>query len=236
MTRGETIEAGIHDILAERLEEREGWYVPRSENVSLTRGAVVIEGAFLYADLAGSAAIAAACPWQTTARILRAYLAAATRLMRMHGGEVRSFDGDRAMAVFAGAEACQRAVRCALEIQHITDEVLAPAAQQRFSSIRNNGVDIRQACGVDVGVVRAVRTGIRNNNDLIWVGRPASLAAKLSDLRAYPYCTFITSAVHDHLCDDLLCFPDGSSLWERRQFTFAAGVERIYRSDALRRC
>lgn len=236
MRRAETIEASIHDILAEPLEARPGWFVPRSADVSLARGAVVIEGAFLYADLAGSAAIAAACPWATTARILRAYLTAATRLMRMHGGEVRSFDGDRAMAVFAGDEACSRAVRCALEIQYVTDEVLAPAARQRFSSVRRAGVEIRQACGVDVGVVRAVRTGIRNNNDLIWVGRAASLAAKLSDLRAYPYCTFITAAVHDQLWEDLLEHLDGANLWERRQFAFAGGVQQIYRSDAVKPC
>jgi hypothetical protein len=38
------------------------------------------------------------------------------------------------------------------------------------------------------------RAGIRNNNDLVWIGRAPSLAAKLSDIREPRYSVYINEA------------------------------------------
>jgi class 3 adenylate cyclase len=43
---------------------------------------VKLDAVFLYADLAGSSRLARVCQWQTTAKIIRAYLDVATRLIR----------------------------------------------------------------------------------------------------------------------------------------------------------
>ena len=71
--------------------QREGRVVPASPDVTLRDGAVKIEAAFLYTDLAKSAVLSRVCPWTTTAKIIRAFLDASTRLIIKHGGYIRKF-------------------------------------------------------------------------------------------------------------------------------------------------
>ena len=220
----------VDGILGTSFDEREGKKIPASEDVALSNGAVKLEAAFLYADLAGSGLIAKACPWDTTAKILRAYLDCAVRIIRAHGGEIRSFDGDRVMGIFIGDSKRSSAVRAALKIQWATEYIIQQKATERFASVRNSDVKIRQACGIDVGICRAVRAGIRNNNDLIWIGRPPSFAAKLSDLREHPYCTFISSDVYNSLAGDVT-YSNTVNMWEKRAFEFAGVKETVYRSN-----
>jgi class 3 adenylate cyclase len=88
------------------------------------------DAAFLYADLAGSSNIAKHCAWSTAAKIIRAYLECATRLMRAYGGHVRSFDGDRVMAVFIGDTKCSDATNCAREIHWVTSKIVQRKAHE----------------------------------------------------------------------------------------------------------
>src|SRR5690349_19350451 len=90
----------IEDILSTKWDVTETKDVPESSGIVLKNGAKKLSAAFLHADLAGSSALAQICPWETTAKIIRAYLDAAVRLIRAWGGHVRSFDGDRVMGVF----------------------------------------------------------------------------------------------------------------------------------------
>lgn len=220
----------VDGIFGNSFEERDGQKVPLSEDVALSNGAVKLDAAFLYADLAGSGLIAKVCPWDTTAKIIRAYLDCAVRIVRANDGEIRSFDGDRVMGVFIGNSKRSNAVRAALKIQWATENLIQKKATEKFASVKNNDVKIRQACGIDVGVTRAVRAGIRNNNDLIWIGRPPSFAAKLSDNREYPYCTFISDDVYKSLADDAR-YSKGVNMWEARAQLFAGMKETVYRSN-----
>lgn len=230
----EDLSDNVDDIFGTKFDVREGRKVPSSSDVILTNGAVKIEAAFLYADLAGSGVIAEKCPWDTTAKILRAYLSCATRLIRAYGGEIRSFDGDRVMGVFMGDSKCSDATDCAREIFWTTENIIQVKATKNFASVRNNDVKIRQACGIDLGTVHAVRAGIRNNNDLIWVGKAPSLAAKLSDVREFPYCTFISSRIHARLKASAKT-PDGKIIWEGRSIGYAGKQESIYRSSWMKK-
>ena len=223
----------VDDILGEPLDERDGRVVPSTENVA-DKQAVRLNATFLYADLAASAKLAQACPWGTTARLIRAFLACATRLIRAYGGEIRSFDGDRVMGVFIGDWKNTYATRCAREIFYATDQIIAPKASAKFKSISDNGIKLKCCVGVDVGDSRAVRAGIRSNNDLIWIGRPPSMAAKLSDLRAYPYCVFIHSDVHKALGESEKTV-QSQEIWEKRNFEFAGETHTIYRTNYYRR-
>ena len=230
MALKDDLTSAVDGILGKKFEERDGKVIPTSDDVALSNGAVKLEAAFLYADLAGSGRIAQVCPWDTTAKIIRAYLDCAVRIIRSHGGEIRSFDGDRVMGVFIGDLKRTYAVKSALKIQWATRHLIEPEARKRFASVKNNDVKIQQACGVDVGFVRAVRAGIRNNNDLIWIGRPASFSAKLSDVREYPYCTFISEEVYNGLLDEAKV-SDGRNMWEKRVKKFAGSDEVCYRSE-----
>lgn len=211
--------------------EREGRVVPTTEDVALKDGAVKIDATFLYADLAGSAKLSSVCPWSTTAKIIRAFLDCSTRLIVKHGGEIRSFDGDRVMGVFIGDAKNSNAASCGREIHWAVRKIISPKARAKFDSVKNNDIEIRSCSGVDTGEVRAVRSGIRNNNDLIWIGKAASFAAKLSDVRDTGYQTYISSRVYNKLNDQAKLCRDGNNAWSTDTFSFAGRTETVYKSN-----
>lgn len=229
----DTLTQSIETILDTSWDVRNGTVIPESEDVSLKNGAVKIEATFLYADLAGSSLLASICPWGTTAKIIRAYLDTCVRSIKVFGGEIRSFDGDRVMGVFKGETQNTNATYCAREIDWMVEKVLNPKAKAKFDSIKNNNIHIKHCIGIDVGETVAVRAGIRNNNDLIWIGRAPSLAAKLSDIREYPYNVYITKAVYNKIAQDAKIV-NGNNIWESRSFTFAGKAEEVYRTEYMK--
>lgn len=212
-------------------DEREGRVVPTTTDVALKNGAVKIDATFLYTDLAGSAKLSSACPWSTTAKIIRAFLDCSTRLIVKHGGEIRSFDGDRVMGVFIGNSKNSNAAICGREIHWTVRKIIDPKAREKFDSIKNNGIEIRNCSGIDTGEVRAVRSGIRDNNDLIWIGKAASFSAKLSDVRDTGYHTYISSRVYNMLSDQAKKDDDGKDAWSSTTFSFAGTSETVYKTN-----
>lgn len=221
----------VDTLFGTTFEERDGRVVPSTDDVALKNGAVKIDATFLYADLAGSAALTRTCPWSTTAKIIRAFLDCSTRLIIKHGGKIRSFDGDRVMGVFMGNGKNSAASICGREIHWAVRKIIHPSAVAQFQSVRNAGLEIRACSGIDVGEVRAVRSGIRDNNDLIWIGKAASFSAKLSDIRDVGYQTYISSRVHAALSNSAKFDAKGKSLWTSANFDFAGEIETVYKSN-----
>lgn len=211
--------------------ERDGRVVPATSDVSGGQ-AVKIEATFVYADLAGSSDLAKHCPWSTTAEIIRAFLECSTRLMRAYKAEIKSFDGDRVMGVFHGNSKNTDAVRCAREIFYTVENIIGPMATEKYKSVKNAGIKVKCGVGVDTGIARAVRAGIRDNNDLIWVGTPPSFAAKLSDIRSYPYSVHISDAVFKNMSDTVK-LNAGKSVWEPVDVVFAGDTKRVHRTKWL---
>jgi adenylate cyclase len=224
----------VEKIFDTEFQSRDGSVVPETKDVALKDGAVKLEATFLYADLAGSSRLAKLCPWTTTAKIIRAYLECATRLIRKHDGEIRSFDGDRVMGVFIGDDKETEASYAAREIFYTVEKIIDPKAHEKFKSVRENGIRIRNCVGLDSGIARAVRAGIRSSNDLIWIGRAPSLAAKLSDIRAYPHSVYASPAVHRKLADEAK-FADGKSFWSKDSVDYVGAAESVYRTKRLKK-
>jgi adenylate cyclase len=222
----DTLSTAVDNVFSTSLTERNGTVVPTTDSVTNSQ-AVKLDATFLYADLAGSAMLSRVCPWQTTAKIMRAYLDCTTRLIKVWGGEIRSFDGDRVMGLFVGDLKNTHATNCAREIFYTVENILGPKATKKFDSIRNNDIKLKNGIGIDTGEARAVRAGIRNSNDLIWIGRAPSLAAKLSDLRNYPYCVYISEASYKKL-PDTSKLVDGKNIWVEKTFTFAGESHKVY--------
>jgi adenylate cyclase len=232
MTVQDDLKANVKDIFDTKFDVRDGTVVPEAEDVTLKNGAVKLKATFLYADLAGSSRIATVCPWDTTAKIIRAYLDCASRIIRKRGGHIRSFDGDRVMGVFIGSSPNTDATKCAREIFWTTENIIEPMAKENFQSVRNNNVQITQSIGVACGETRAVRAGIRASNDLIWIGKAPSFAAKLSDIRNWPYCVHLSKESYDAM-GDLEKIHNGQHLWEYLQHNFAGGSETSYRTKYM---
>jgi len=216
-------------IVRARWQRRDGAVVPETEKVGLGNEGVDLKATFLYADLADSTELA--IQNQTiAAEVFKAYLMGTTRIIRSLGGEIRSFDGDRVMGVFIEGAKNAAAAEAALKISYFFRKILQPAFTSFYTSAN---LSLQQTVGVDTSNVMAVRSGIRNNNDLVWVGRAPNVAAKLSAIRE-GYDSYITKDVFDAMLDTSKYAGDPKRLmWEPR--TWAAGkpygVETVHRSN-----
>lgn len=90
-----SIESSVSEIFSATWNITNGIKVPKTEDVVLKNGGRLVDATYLYADLAGSSKMADSLFKETTAKIIRAYINSASRILRHQGGEIRSFDGDR---------------------------------------------------------------------------------------------------------------------------------------------
>jgi class 3 adenylate cyclase len=212
---------------------RDGVVVPEGESLGLGNDAINLEATFLYADLHDSTSLAT-YHQQVAAEVFKAYLMGTTRIIRSLGGEVRSFDGDRVMGVFIGSLKNTNAAEAGLKINYFATQILAPSFDQFYKRDFPLGLSLNQTVGIDTGKVMVVRSGIRNNNDLVWVGRAPNIAAKLSSIRESGYSTYITKSVFDVLADSSKNGGDPKRLmWESRSWDDGKefGVGDVYSSS-----
>jgi class 3 adenylate cyclase len=83
--------------------------------------------------------------------------------------------------------------------------------------------------GIDTSKLFAARIGVRNDNDIVWVGRAANYAAKLSAIDN-PDTVYITADVFDKLNDGSKYDNDGKAMWQARRWS-AMNDMSIYRSS-----
>jgi adenylate cyclase len=225
----EDVEGDVGGVLKDAWNIRDGQVVPTTDTVVLAGGGVKLSATFLYADLADSTKLAM---WdrRVTARVCKAFLAVSSRLIKASGGEVRSFDGDRVMGVFVGSTKNTSAIKCGLKINYVFGKVLKPRFDAKYEALRNGTHVLGHGTGIDTSEVLAVRGGVRNSNDLIWVGRAPNIAAKLCNLREPPFNTFISGTVYDAATDEAKTSSDGRPMWEERRWT-QGPIERVFRSS-----
>ena len=98
-----------------------------------------------------------------------------------------------------------------MKINFAVLNILNPA-QQGFYTKSN--FTMKHVVGVDTSDLFVAKTGVRGANDLVWVGRAANYAAKLSSLPdAYP--TYITKEdVYDVMIEDVKIANDSRAMWE----------------------
>lgn len=229
MALKEDLTADIDGVLSQTWDIRDGTTVPTSETVALAGGGVNLKATMLYADLADSTTLAM---WdrRVTARIYKAFLAASTRIIRASKGDIRSYDGDRVMGVFLGDYKNTNAAKAALQINWMFRNLLRPKFQAKYEKLRHGTFTLAHCTGIDSSDVLVVRAGIRNNNDLVWVGRAPNVAAKLCGIREDSYASYVSGSTYDALAKEAKTSADGRSMWEERKW-IGGPVERIFRSS-----
>lgn len=228
MALADDLSSDITKILNQEWSIRDGQVVPETADVALAGGGVKLSVAMLYADLADSTDLSM---WnrQVAAKVIKAFLAASTRLIRARNGYIRSFDGDRVMGVFLGDYKNTEAAKCALQINWMFLNVLKPKFEAKYEKLMDGTHKLAHCTGVDTSEVLVVRAGIGNNNDLVWVGRAPNVAAKLCGLREPPYNSYISGEAYNKLNDEAKISGD-KSMWEERKWTNGP-IDRIFRSS-----
>ena len=150
-----------------------GRVVPETDDVKKMKGgAVRIEAAILYADMAESTVLVSDFDARTAARVMKSFLYCSSRIIRDNGGEIRSFDGDRVMGIFIGNSKNSSAAKSALQIKYATDKIVRPKAETKYPTLKTRGFVISHASGVDRSDIFAVRAGMRDSNDLFGSAAP----------------------------------------------------------------
>ena len=220
----------INDIANGQWDTTNGQVVPESSNVGLGNKGVKLEATVLYSDLANSTALAMHSR-AIAAEVYKAFLACCSKIIRHRDGHIRSFDGDRVMGIFIGGSKNTNAAKAALNINHMYRKLLVPRFKQQYEVFQDGTLTLAHCAGVDTGAVLAARGGIRNNNDLIWLGRAPNVAAKLSTRRNPPYYSYLTANVFNNMGDEAK-YADGKPMWENRTWDeLPVGQRSIYRSS-----
>lgn len=190
-------------ILGGKWEPRDGRVVPDTESVSQDRhDAVKLDAVVLYADMVGSSSLIDNYPTHFATEMYKSFLYCAARVITSCGGEITAYDGDRVMAVFVGNVKNTSAAFCALKINHAVKMTINPLVAEYYKGhnfFAGKEYAIKHVVGIDSSQLYVAKTGIRGANDLVWVGRAANYAAKLSALRHEDYPAFLTKEVYDRL-------------------------------------
>lgn len=220
-------------IVYKDFDVRRGYTVPTTDNVKLSDGAVRVDATFMYSDMANSTKLAVDHSQEDAAKVVRAYLNTVTRVMQRRDGEIRSFDGDRVMAIFIGSDAASRAARAALELKWLIDNVVRPEVELWIDSVRESGWKLNHGTGIANSEAFIVRGGVRGSNDLVSIGDAPNIAAKLSELRDHR--TWITQKTWDAM-DYQSCFSGSGesikSMWSDPEYKWLGDRhEKVRHSD-----
>ncbi len=181
------------DILSTKWKIRDGLKVPEASDIGLYNDAVKLEATVLYADLKESTLMVNNLSVSIAAEIYKCYLKGCCEIIKNNDGVITSFDGDRVMAVYIGDAKNTNAVKTALNINYFVIKILNPELNKQHKEL---DYSVRQVVGIDTGELFVARTGIRGDNDLVWVGNAANLAAKMCSIRNINGSTFISENVY----------------------------------------
>ncbi len=219
------LEKEVGEIFATHWNYRDGQVVPEPPDIKLgDNDAVELDATVLYADMAGSTSLVDDYQAWFAANVYKTYLRCAAKIIASEGGKITAYDGDRVMAVFIGDLKNTTAARTALKINYARIHIVNDAIRARNFDL---AYEVQHSIGIDSSKLTVVRTGVRGANDLVWIGRAANYAAKLSSLP--PNYSYITPEAYARLRPEVKV-SNGRNMWESANAPILGGIQ-IYRSS-----
>lgn len=218
MTLKSDLTSEVRTVFGTVWSKRNGNVVPDDASVSLGNVGVNIDATVLYADLDGSTQLVDTSVGEFAAEIYKTYLHCTAKIIRNEGGSITAYDGDRIMAVYIGNSKNTDAVRTALKINYAVKNIINPAIANQYPQYSYR---VRQIVGIDASALLVAKTGVRGANDLVWVGRAANHAAKLSELSDGDNATWISKSIYDNMHVSVMNASNGigANMWTARTWT-----------------
>lgn len=226
MSFEDDLQKEVRSIFRTEWEVTDGRVIPSTDDISLGNKAKKIELAMLYADMAESTNLVDNYKPLYAAEIYKSFLYVCCKIIRRNGGELVSFDGDRILGAFVGDGKNSAAAKTALNIKWAITKIVQAEHDEYYE---DKGIKLNYCVGVDSCEHHVVRTGIRGSNDLLWVGKAANYAAKLTSHNWSPYHSIITSRVYGSLNDQSKYDGDGKNMWAQ-EYSDAIN-ETVYKSS-----
>jgi class 3 adenylate cyclase len=211
------LEREVAGIFVENWQLAKSTVIPDPASLKLSNDARYFERCtILYADLSGSTNLVNNFRWSFAGEIYKSFLTVSARIIRLYETTITSYDGDRIMAVFTGDAQTSNAAKCGLQINWAVLNIINPALKKQYSQ---TSYVVKQVVGIDTGEVRAARIGVRGDNDLVWIGRAANYAAKLTECRS-DYPTWLTEQAYDKLnASSKDSNPEKKNMWTKFTWT-----------------
>jgi class 3 adenylate cyclase len=228
MTFKADLENEVKEIFEGKWKVRKGKSVPSPEALSLDNDTMKLNATVLYADMSDSTILVDSHQHTFAAEIYKAYLRCAARIIKNEKGAITAYDGDRVMAVFLGDAKESSAVLSAMKIHYAVTEIINPALKICYPE---DAYQLKHVIGIDASELFVARIGVKNDSDLVWVGRAANYAAKLCSL-SDRYSIYITSDVFNLINDNVKYSEKNNQLmWGKR--VWKARDMQIYRSKSM---
>ncbi len=145
-----------------------------------------LESCVLYVDIRNSAAISSERQHWTLARLYSAFVRSMIKAAKYYGGHVRNIIGDRVMVVFDQENCFTNAVNTAILMNSIS----------RYIIDKNFSGEFKCGIGIDYGKMLVTKAGETRRGaetefyrSLVWLGRPANIASRLTDLANKSFST-----------------------------------------------
>lgn len=180
------IEDDILDVVNTNFTYSNTKNVPSSDDSDLTfertdeKKGKILNSCVLYTDIRDSVKLNEKHQTQTMGRIYTAFTKSVLKIAQHHKGFVRNIIGDRVMIVFPEDNCFKNAIDCAISINHISKKII----NKKFPN-----VEFKCGIGIDYGELKVVKVGIEKkgterteNKNLVWIGYPANLASRLTDV------------------------------------------------------
>ncbi|WP_244108275.1 adenylate/guanylate cyclase domain-containing protein [Burkholderia cenocepacia] len=222
MTLKTDLESEVKKIFRSQWTTRDGTVIPGDDSVTLGNDAVKIDATVLYADLADSTDMVDGYKPEFAAEVYKTFLHCSAKIIRAEGGEITAYDGDRIMAVYIGDSKNTNAVRTSMKIAWAVEYIVQPALKSIYTK---TDFQVKHVCGVDTSKLFVAKTGVRGANDLVWVGRAANYAAKLSAFSS-DCSKYITESVYSSM-NDKVKYSNGTNMWQ--EYGQLNG-EKVYKS------
>jgi len=145
----------------------------------MTKWGKEITTCVLYVDIRNSVSLTARHQTKTMGKLYTAFAKGVIKAAREFNGHTRNIIGDRVMIVFPVKNCFTNAVSCAIAINNVAGIIAA-----QFPS-----VEFKCGIGIDHGQMRVIKVGVprrgqesKPNKGLVWAGKPANLASRLTDM------------------------------------------------------
>ncbi|WP_421774256.1 adenylate/guanylate cyclase domain-containing protein [Gracilimonas sp.] len=180
------VEEEVQDVINTDFEYSGATCVPNYDDPGLTyesgetKKGKRLETCVLYADIRDSVKLNEDNDSETMGQLYTAFTKAVLRAAEYHDGSVRNIIGDRVMVVFPPTLCFKNAVDCAVSINHISSNIINPSF---------TGFTFKCGIGIDYGPMKVLKVGVekrgkenKDNKNLVWVGGPANIASRLTDV------------------------------------------------------
>ena len=218
--------AEVSKTLSTTWTTRDGQVVPDVSDLKLGNDGVILDATVLYADMTDSTGLVDGYKDWFAAEVYKSYLLAACHVIRNNAGSITSFDGDRVMGIFIAKNKNTIAAKTALQISFITAQI----NEKLKKTYPTSTYQLKQTIGIDTSKILVARTGIRDANDLVWVGPAANHAAKLCAEANDEYPIIITDAVYKKLHESSkMGVSPQVNMWEKHYVR--SPQELVYRTN-----